>query len=108
MASHQRPPSRRGPAESVGELLPRLLGEVGLDGTAQAVQLIRAWDEMLGPEFAPHCRPAGVRAGVVQAHVRDSAWMQRLQLEKPRILARIRATLGDSAPGDLRLRIGPV
>ncbi|MCP4004622.1 MAG: DUF721 domain-containing protein [bacterium] len=92
----------------MGELLPQLLSEVGLEGTAQAVTVIRIWDEALGPEFSPHCRPAGVRSGVVHAHVRDSAWMQRLQLEKQTILRRLSEFMDDAPPSDLRLRIGPL
>jgi predicted nucleic acid-binding Zn ribbon protein len=99
---------RRGPAESLSDLLPRLLDEVGLGGAAEAVAVIRAWDEAVGPVFRPHCRPDGVRNGVVHARVRDSAWMQRVQLEKPRIFARLREKLGESAPRELRLRIGPI
>ncbi len=102
------PGRRRGPAESLGALLPKLLDEVGLGATGQAVNVIRAWDEALGDEFKSHCRPDGVRNGVIHARVRDSAWMQRLQLEKPRIFARLRAILGDTAPTELRLRIGPL
>lgn len=83
-----------------------MLDEVGLGATAQAVAVIRAWDEAVGPELLDHCRPDGVRNGVIQARVRDSSWMQRLQLEKPGILARLRERLGDAAPAELRLRIG--
>ncbi len=83
-----------------------MLEEVGLGATAVAVQVIRAWDDAVGLEFVDHCRPDGVRNGVIQARVRDSSWMQRLQLEKPRILASLRERLGDAAPADLRLRIG--
>jgi predicted nucleic acid-binding Zn ribbon protein len=102
------PGRRRSATESLGSLLPKLLDEVGLGATANAVAVIRAWDEALGPEFRAHCRPDGVRNGVIHARVRDSAWMQRIQLEKPRIFARLRAALGDSAPSQLRLRIGPL
>jgi predicted nucleic acid-binding Zn ribbon protein len=90
----------------MADLLPRLLEEVGLGKTAQAVQVIHAWDEALGPAFRAHCRPDGVRNGVIHARVRDSSWMQRLQLEKPRIFARLKELLGDEAPQDMRLRIG--
>jgi predicted nucleic acid-binding Zn ribbon protein len=47
-----------------------------------------------------------VRRGEVLGLVRDSAWMQRIQLEKPGILARLRAELGEAAVQSLRLRIG--
>jgi predicted nucleic acid-binding Zn ribbon protein len=108
VGARSAPGRRRGPTESLAALLPKLLDEVGLGATAKAVQVIRAWDEALGPEFRSHCRPDGVRNGVIHARVRDSAWMQRLQLEKPRIFARLRGLLGDAAPSELRLRIGPL
>ncbi|HTO54043.1 MAG TPA: DUF721 domain-containing protein [Myxococcota bacterium] len=107
-ASRVAPGRRRGPTESLGALLPKLLEEVGLGATADAVAVIRAWDEALGPEFRSHCRPDGVRNGVIHARVSDSAWMQRVQLEKPRIFARLRAQLGEKTPTQLRLRIGPL
>lgn len=94
------------PPESVGELLPRVLDELGLGDTSAAVRLVRVWDEVLGESFAAHCRPEGIRGGVIQARVRDSAWMQRIQLEKPRILARLAEQLGEDAPKELRMRIG--
>jgi len=102
------PARRNTPPESLADLLPRMLDEVGLGATAQAVQVIRAWDEAVGPTFQEHCRPDGVRNGVIHARVRDSSWMQALQLEKPTIFARLRELLGDSAPKDMRLRIGSV
>jgi predicted nucleic acid-binding Zn ribbon protein len=101
-------PPRRGPAEPLADLLPRLLDEVGLGQTAQAVAVIRAWDEAVGPLFRAHCRPDGVKNGVIHARVRDSSWMQRVQLEKPRIFARLRERLGEDAPRELRLRIGAI
>ncbi len=103
-AARSRP--RRTPPERLSELLPKVLDDLGLGQTAEAVRLVKAWDEALGERYAPHCRPDGIRGGVIQARVRDSAWMQRLQLEKPAILARLAGALGESAPREIRLRIG--
>ena len=101
-------PARRSRTESLGELLPRLLDDLGLDDASAQVRVLRVWDEALGPLFAPHCRPDGMRRGEVVARVRDSAWMQRLSLEKPVILARLAALLGDATPLGMRFRIGPI
>lgn len=97
-----------GQPQAVGELIPRVLEEVGLGATSTAVALLRVWDSALGEQLAPHCRPDGIRRGVIQARVRDSGWMQRLQLEKPLILARLRNALGPDAFQDLRFRVGSV
>ena len=98
----------RGRPEAVSELIPRVLDEVGLSEASQGLRLLRIWDEALGDELAPHCRPEGIRRGAVVALVRDSAWMQRIQMEKPRLLARLADFLGSEEPLDLRLRIGAV
>jgi len=98
-----RPKSQAEPLET---LIPSVLAEVGLDRASAALQLLRAWPAALGEELAAHCSAEGLRRGVVHAAVSDSAWMQRIQLEKPRILAALRAELGESEVLDLRLHIG--
>ena len=101
-----RDPRSRAPV-STADLVPRVLEEVGLAEASRGMRLLRIWDAALGDDFAAHCRPDGVRRGLIEARVRDSAWMQRIQLEKPRILARIHELLGpDTDPLDLRLKIG--
>jgi hypothetical protein len=102
------PARRRSRTESVGQLLPRVLDDLGLDDASLQVQILRVWDTALGPLFAPHCRPDGLRRGEIVARVRDSAWMQRISLERPVILARLGTLLGSSAPTALRFRIGCV
>jgi predicted nucleic acid-binding Zn ribbon protein len=84
-----------------------VLSDLGLDATAHAVRVLQVWDEALG-ELAAHCRPEGIRRGVLHARVPDSAWMQRIQLEKPRILAALESRIGERVATDLRLRIGNV
>jgi predicted nucleic acid-binding Zn ribbon protein len=103
-----RPPrARRKSArpEPVAKILPTVLDDIGLGATSAAVQLLKAWDQALGEPFSVHCRPEGLRDGVVFARVSDSAWMQRLQLEKPRILRRLAEALPEP-PRDIRLLIG--
>ncbi|MFQ5698884.1 MAG: DUF721 domain-containing protein [Myxococcota bacterium] len=92
--------------QSLSELIPSVFEDLGLDRASESLRLLAVWDEALGPELAPHCRLDGVRGGVLHAHVPDSAWMQRLQLEKASILERLSAALGAPSPRDLRLRIG--
>lgn len=92
----------------MADLLPKILDEVGLGATSNAIRLLREWDEAVGSRLAPHCQPDGLRGDTAWGRVRDSAWMQRVQLEKPRILARLAETLGPGVVRDLRLRIGAV
>jgi predicted nucleic acid-binding Zn ribbon protein len=97
--------ARKRREEAIGNLIPSVLSDLGLDDSALSVRLIRIWDEALGPAVATHCRPDGVRGDVLYATVPDSAWMQRLQLQKPTILRRLTEALGEPPAADLRLRV---
>ncbi len=97
-----------GKPEKLGDLVSEVLEDMGLGAASSASRLLRIWDSALGADFAPHCRPDGIRHEVIYARVRDSGWMQRIQLEKPRILDRIEAAMGEPIARDLRLRLGNV
>ena len=104
------PPAERSarpsdPPKTLGEWIPQVLREMGLDPAADGARLLSAWETAVGPELAAHSRPQGLRRGIVYAMVPDSAWMQRLQMEKVGVLERLRALLGAERVRDLRLRI---
>lgn len=97
---------RRSQFESLGGLVPRVLTDLGLEASARVVRLADRWEEAVGPEVARHCRPTALRGSVLEARVDSSAWCQALTLKKPEILEALRATFGDEAPTDVRLRVG--
>ncbi|MEE8558175.1 MAG: DUF721 domain-containing protein [Myxococcota bacterium] len=103
-ASSQRAVRASAPT-AVGDLLAGVLSDLELSPAADALRVLQVWDQVLGPGLSPHCRAVAVRRGTLVAEVSDSAWMQRLQFEKPRILGRLRELLGEGAPGELRFRI---
>ena len=86
--------------------LPRVLGELGLEGAAQALRILECWERAVGPEIARHARPTLLRGSVLEASVDSSVWCQQIQLQRPAILAALREILGSDAPRDLRLRVG--
>lgn len=96
---------RRSELEPVGGLVPRVLGDLGLEASVRVMRLAERWEEAVGPEIARHCRPAILRGEVLEATVDSSAWCQQLQLQLPEILAALRRVAGDDAPGALRLRV---
>ena len=100
-----KPPQRRAP-ESLGTLLPSVLRELGLDETARVLRIAQRWEEALGPELAPRCRPQALRGEVLEVSVESSVWCQQLQLRTPEILEGLRRVLAEDAPSKLWLRVG--
>ena len=96
---------RREP-EALSGLLPRVLGDLGLDASARVLRVAERWEEAVGTEVARHCRPTALRGEKLEASVDSSVWCQQLQLRAPEILQALRRVLGEDAPSDLRLRVG--
>jgi len=100
---------RRRPSQpvSIGQLVPTVLDELGIGGSARIVRVVECWKDAVGPEVARHCRPISFReADVLEAEVDSSVWCQQLKLRAPQLLAALRNALGDDAPRDLRFRVG--
>ena len=83
-----------------------VLSDLGLETAAAALRVGECWEEAVGSEIARHCRPVGLRGGVLEVTVDSSVWCQQLQLRRLEILTELRRVLGDEAPGDLRFRVG--
>lgn len=92
--------------QPVGNLVGKVLGELGLDGVALAHRIGAAWPEIVGPQVAAHCRPLGLRAGVLELEVDSPVWSQQLQLRKTELLERLSETFGAEAPRELRFQVG--
>ncbi len=99
------PARRRTQPRKIATALEQVLGDLGLDGATAAFRIAELWPEAVGAEVAKHCRPVIVRGGVLEAEVDSSVWCQQLQLQRPQLLAKLRQTLGEDAPSDLRFRV---
>ncbi|MGB0620988.1 MAG: DUF721 domain-containing protein [Myxococcota bacterium] len=92
--------------EPVGDLVGKVLGELGLDGVALAHQIGSEWPEIVGEQVAAHCRPLGLRAGVLEVEVDSPVWSQQLQLRKTEILENLRGRYERQAPREVRFQVG--
>jgi len=92
----------------LAQIVPKVLGELGLDGTALILRIAGRWEEVVGVEAARHARPHLIQAGVLEVRVDSSVWCQELQLQRARILGGLRRIFGEEAPQELWLRLGPL
>ena len=102
----RRSSRRRGSPTAVGDLIGRVLGELGLEGVARSHEIGAKWEEVVGVHIAAHCRPLGLRGEVLEIEVDSPVWSQQLQLRKPELLAALDRTFGRNAPRELRFQVG--
>jgi predicted nucleic acid-binding Zn ribbon protein len=95
----------RSEPENLGKLVPRVLEDLGIGGSARIMQLVSGWEAAVGAEVARHCRPLQFRGEVLELEVDSSVWCQQLKLQAPQLLAALSAALGDVAPKQLRFRV---
>jgi predicted nucleic acid-binding Zn ribbon protein len=64
-----------------------------------------AWREVVGEQLAAVAAPVSEREGTLTIVCSDSVWAQELDLMQGQLLERLRASLGELAPGALRFRV---
>jgi predicted nucleic acid-binding Zn ribbon protein len=99
-------PRDKGP-ELLGEILSRLFAARGWGRRQERLHLERAWAEAAGPEIAKDTRVAGLRRGVLEVEVANSALLQELaHFHTRRLLEQLRPRLPGVALNNLRFRAG--
>ena len=98
----RRPKSR---PQALGELVNRVLADLGAGATARAVRIADRWEEAVGAEIARHSQPVAIRGEVLEVSVDTSVWCQQLQLRTPEILAALRQVNGEDAPSEVWLYV---
>ncbi len=67
------------------------------------------WVDAVGEALARVARPARIAAeATLVVHASDASWVHAITLERRTILKRLATALGDDAPRDIRVEIGPV
>jgi len=75
----------------LGELLPSILGKLGLDQRFKEQQVLNLWPMVVGEELAARTKATKVDRGVLYVHVDHGAWMQELHFIEKDLLRKLRA-----------------
>lgn len=93
---------RGGPAESVGQVMPRLLRRLKLDGRIREHQGVIGWREAVGETVARRTETLAIRRGTLWVAVESSAWLQELSARRKEILDRLAVHAGRGTIRDVR------
>jgi predicted nucleic acid-binding Zn ribbon protein len=95
----------RGRPENLAKLVPRVLDDLGIGGSARIMRVVSGWEEAVGADVARHCRPVQFREDVLEVEVDSSVWCQQLKLQEPQLLSALSEALDDAAPKGLRFSV---
>jgi predicted nucleic acid-binding Zn ribbon protein len=104
--------SRRGPERSsddprpLRDSLTELSADLGLPVPDALTYLIREWENLVGPDTAPHCRLTSLRDGVLRVTVDTAPRGTQLRYREAEVVERATALLGADVVRELRVRVG--
>lgn len=105
-ADYKPPPPIK--SQSLGDVLPEVMGELGLKSDWNVADLEPRWNDLVGPANAQHCRPGRWERGVLTVYVDHHVWLAELQrFGKASILKRIRRDMSEAAIRDVRFELDP-
>jgi predicted nucleic acid-binding Zn ribbon protein len=97
----------RTPAKSTAEVLPAVVGRLGLDRRRAEAEIVKVWGELLDPKLVAHAQPAGVHRGTLFVAVDSSVWLDEIvRYHRKEILGRLQAAFGREMISRLSFRVG--
>ncbi len=87
--------------------LARLLRARGIEAAAVLAEVRAVWDEVAGPEAAPHISPRSLRGDELIVEVDHPAWATQVQLSSAELLGRLAERLGPSSPRKISAQVVP-
>lgn len=92
---------------SPGDLLPKLMQQLGLSERLRESEVIDAWKAIVGEFIAAHSSPVSLRGGVLSVRVLQPALHYQFeQISKADILRKLKQRFGGKIVRDIRFRVG--
>jgi predicted nucleic acid-binding Zn ribbon protein len=90
-----------------GDLLPKLMQELGLSERIRETEVMDAWKQIVGEFIAAHSAPVSLRAGILFVRVLQPALHYQFeQISKAEILRKLKQRFGTKIIREIRFRVG--
>jgi len=93
--------------QAPGDLLPKLMQQLGLSERLRESEVIDAWKQIVGEFIAAHSAPMHLREGTLFVRVLQPALHYQFeQISKAEILRKLKQRFGSKIIREIRFRIG--
>src|SRR5437016_11542318 len=93
--------------QAPGDLLPKLMQQLGLSERLRETEVIDAWKQIVGEFIAAHSAPVSLRDGILFVRVLQPALHYQFeQISKAEILRKLKRRFGGKTIRDVRFRVG--
>jgi predicted nucleic acid-binding Zn ribbon protein len=93
--------------QAPGDLLPKLMQQLGLSERIRETEVMDAWKQIVGEFIAAHSAPVSLRMGVLVVRVLQPALHYQFeQISKTEILRKLKQRFGTKIIREIRFRVG--
>ena len=93
--------------QAPGELLPKLMQQLGLSERLHETEVIEAWKKIVGEFIANHSSPVSLRGGILSVRVLQPALHYQFeQISRAEILRKLKQRFGAKIIRGIRFRVG--
>ncbi|HVY72008.1 MAG TPA: DUF721 domain-containing protein [Verrucomicrobiae bacterium] len=94
-------------SKSAGNLLPRVLQEIGIERKRAETEVLRVWNHILDPNIVAHAQPTGLHKGTLFVTVDSSPWLDEIvRYRRREILERLQNSFGRDLITKISFRVG--
>lgn len=94
-------------ARKAGDVMPKLLTELRIDGRRAEAEVVKVWNELLDPAIVAHAQPTGIRKGTLFVTVDSSVWLSEIvRYRRKEILDRLQHSFGSTLIQKISYRVG--
>jgi predicted nucleic acid-binding Zn ribbon protein len=94
-------------ARSAGDVMPRVLTELGLDRRRAEAEVVKVWNNLIDPSLVAHAQPTGIRKGTLFVTVDSSVWLSEIvRYRRKEILERLQHAFGHDLIQRISFRVG--
>jgi len=98
---------RRRPAQSVSDILPKVLTHLRMDRRRAEAEIVRVWNHLIDPTLAAHAQPTGINKGTLFVTVDHSTWLDEIvRYRRKEILDRLQHSFGRELIARISFRLG--
>jgi len=98
---------RKNPAHSIKEIMPSVLGKLGLDQRRSESEIVKVWNHLVDPLVAQHAQPVGLNKGTLFVNVDSSPWLDEIvRYRRREILERLQNSFGKDLITRISFRLG--
>ena len=95
--------NRPGRAARVGDVLPSVLGDLGIAETLRAADVLGAWQRVVGEKLARVARARSFQGGILVVEAESPVWMQEIRFHQVRLRKRLDEECGPGVVREFRL-----